>query len=586
LDIPLKAYWTLLSTYLRPQWPRVVLLALLLLANVGLQLVNPQIIRVFIDAAREGAAIQRLTQAALVYLGVAALVQTLNIAALYLSENVAWTATNALRRDLAVHCLRLDMSFHKMHTPGALIERIDGDVTALANFFSRMAIQLFSNGLLALGIVVALALEDWRIAGVALLYVALTATALRALQGASTRAWGESRQAESEMVGYLGERLAATEDIRASGAVDHVLAGLYRLMRTITQRWLCARMVQGWSQAAEGSAFLATQIGVLAIGAWLLLAGQMSIGTVYLVMHYLNRLRWPLIEIRRNVDDLQRARASIERIQDLFSTRPRVVETPRAALTDGALRVAFQDVSFAYDDAGTGGDERVLENVTFELAPARVLGLLGRTGSGKTTLTRLLFRLYDPTAGAIRLGDVDLVDVSLSDLKRRIGLVTQEVQLFQASVRHNVNLFSPRISDERILDAFHALGLWEWYEALPEGLDTLLQAGSNSLSAGEAQLLAFTRVFLKDPGLVILDEASSRLDPATEQLLETAIDRLLDGRTAIVIAHRLATVDRADEIVVLEQGRIHEQGSRQALARDPSSRFHHLLQTGLEEVLA
>jgi ABC-type multidrug transport system fused ATPase/permease subunit len=303
-------------------------------------------------------------------------------------------------------------------------------------------------------------------------------------------------------------------------------------------------------------------------------------------MQYLARLRWPLIQIRQNVSELQRARASVERIQALFATLPRVIEAPRAILPEGALRVCFEDVSFGYDD-GPSGEERehVLHSLDYGLAPSRVLGLLGRTGSGKTTLTRLLFRLYDPTQGAIRLGGVDLADVALCDLRQHVGLVTQDVQLFQASVRDNVALFSPRISDRQILDAFQALGLEPWYRSLPQGLDTVLRAGGRDLSAGEAQLLAFTRVFLKDPGLIILDEASSRLDPATEQLLEHAIDRLLQGRTAIIIAHRLATVDRADEIIVLEDGRIREQGPRRTLAQDPASRFYQLLQSGLEEVL-
>ena len=598
LNIPFNAYWALLKTYLKPQWPRVALLALLLVCNVGLQLVNPQIIRTFIDAAREGAALRRLTEAALVYLGIAFFSQSLSFAALYLSQNVAWTATNALRRDLALHVLRLDLSFHKAHTPGELIERIDGDVTALANFFSQMGIHLLSNGLLAVGITIALALEDWRAGAVAAGYALLTATALRAVQRASTRAWRDSRQVESELLGFFGERLAATEDLRANGAVPHVMRRLYGLMRTITRRWLCAQMVQAHSRAAEAVAAIGTEIGILAVGAWLLTRGQASIGTVYLLMHYFSRLRFPLLQIRQNVDDLQRARASIERIQALFATTPRVVEMPRtaeqphAALPPGALGVALNEVCFRYDDGlvdtgpAQGNGDHVLRNISFELAPGRVLGLLGRTGSGKTTLTRLLFRLYDPNEGAIHLGGVELAHLRLSDLKRRVGLVTQEVQLFQASVRHNVSLFSPRISDEQILDALRTLGLWAWYESLPQGLDTVMQAGGKSLSAGEAQLLAFTRVLLQDPGLIILDEASSRLDPATEQMLERAIDRLLEGRTAIVIAHRLATVERADEILVLDDGRIREHGERLVLARDPDSHFYHLQQTGLAGVLA
>jgi ATP-binding cassette, subfamily B, bacterial len=170
-------------------------------------------------------------------------------------------------------------------------------------------------------------------------------------------------------------------------------------------------------------------------------------------------------------------------------------------------------------------------------------------------------------------------------VRERIALVTQDVQLFQASVRDNLTFFSRDIPDERILDVIKELGLWKWYQALSHGLDTRLQSGGRSLSAGEAQLLAFTRIFLRDPGLIILDEASSRLDPATEQLIERALDRLLQNRTAIIIAHRLGTIRRTDEVMILEKGCIIEYGKRTHLAADPSSRFYHLLQTGLEEVL-
>ena len=221
----------------------------------------------------------------------------------------------------------------------------------------------------------------------------------------------------------------------------------------------------------------------------------------------------------------------------------------------------------------------------FQLPPGAVLGLLGRTSSGKTTLTRLLFRLFDPTAGTIRLGDTDLRDTRLVELRQRIGLVTQEVQLFHATVRDNLTFFDPSIPDGRIVAVLDEVGLTRWYRSLPAGLDTELAAGGSGLSAGEAQLLAFARVFLRDPGLVILDEASSRLDPATEGQLERAVDRLLQGRTAIVIAHRLATVERADEIALLEAGHIVEQGARIALARDPTSRFSQLRRIGLAEVL-
>lgn len=281
----------------------------------------------------------------------------------------------------------------------------------------------------------------------------------------------------------------------------------------------------------------------------------------------------------------------------------------------GALEVQFEDVSFGYHD-GLVNDtsEMVLHNLSFHIVPRKVVGLLGRTGSGKTSLTRLLFRLYDPDHGVIRIaqhnihpvyreisfpaprsgdkgvGDVihplvDIRQISLDQLRQQIGMITQNIQLFNASVRDNLTFFDDRIPDDRILSAIRDLDLWGWYRSLPDGLDTELEAGGGGLSAGEAQLLAFTRIFLKDPGLVILDEASSRLDPATENMINNAVERLVHDRTAIIVAHRLGTVQRADEIMILEDGRVCEFGPRLGLANDHDSHFSRLLQTGLEEVL-
>jgi ABC-type multidrug transport system fused ATPase/permease subunit len=200
---------------------------------------------------------------------------------------------------------------------------------------------------------------------------------------------------------------------------------------------------------------------------------------------------------------------------------------------------------------------------------------LGRTGSGKTTIARLLFRWYDPQEGEVRLDGVDLRRAQIEPLRARIGLVTQDVQLFQASLRDNLSFFDPDVSDETLAATLEALGLAEWLARLPQGLDAPLSPGS--LSAGEAQLVALARVTLKDPDLVILDEASSRLDPATEALLGRALDRLLHGRSAVIIAHRLQTVERADDILILEGGRAIEHGPRRELAADPDSRFSRLL---------
>jgi ATP-binding cassette, subfamily B, bacterial len=226
----------------------------------------------------------------------------------------------------------------------------------------------------------------------------------------------------------------------------------------------------------------------------------------------------------------------------------------------------------------------VLHDLSFQLAPGRVLGVLGRTGSGKTTIARLLVRFYDPDQGTVRLDGTDVATMRLAALRRSVSMVTQDVQLVGATLRDNLAFFDPAVDDAQLLKLLDELGLRVWVEGLPDGLDTTISPGS--LSAGEAQLVALGRVFIKNPGLVILDEASSRLDPATEATLDRALGRLLQGRTAIIIAHRLGTVDRADDILILEDGRVLEQGERARLAADPCSHFARLRREGLREVLA
>jgi ATP-binding cassette subfamily B protein len=326
---------------------------------------------------------------------------------------------------------------------------------------------------------------------------------------------------------------------------------------------------------------LLTLANLMAIGTgyWLFTGGAITIGTVYLLIHYVNMIEAPIWTLTHEVKSFQTIGACVERLSQLRKLQSAIVGGDKL-LPDGALGLSFEGVSFAYES-----DDPVLNDLTFKLQPGKVLGLLGRTGSGKTTLTRLVFRLYDPTSGRIMLDGANLREAGVQALRRRVAIVTQDVQLFRASVRDNLTFFDTSITDAQIESVIAELGLGDWFGSLPKGLDTPLETGGHSLSAGEAQLLAFTRIFLRDPGLVILDEASSRLDPATEQHIERAIDRLLRDRTAIIIAHRLGTVHRADDILILEDGRVGEYGDREQLARDPDSRFYSLLQTGLEEVL-
>jgi ATP-binding cassette, subfamily B, bacterial len=581
MQIPFKAYWELLARHVRPQKGRFCLLASLLLGSIGLRLFAPQIMRKFIDSALAGEALTVLLWTALVYLGIALLQQGISIAVTYLGENVAWTATNALRLELAQHALYLDMGFHNNHAPGELIERIDGDVTELATFFSQFALNLVSNGLLMIGILTVLYFEDWRVGLGFTIFAIATLLILGRVRNIAVPHQKARRQAEADLYGFIEEQLAGTEDIRASGAVGFSIRELVRHQAEILTHNRKASFKRWIIENAMGLALTLGSLLAIGSGFWLYTAGLATIGTVYLFVNYLSLLEEPLWAMTHEIESFQTIGACVERLTEFRKFQPDVVDGSGADLPNQALGLTFERVTFAYET-----DDPILHDLTFDLRPGSVLGLLGRTGSGKTTLARLIFRLYDPKDGRILLHGADLKAAHLETLRRRIAIVTQDVQLFRASVRDNLTFFDHSIPDERILSTLEQLELGDWFQSLPKGLDTVLDTGSHSLSAGEAQLLAFTRVFLSDPGLVILDEASSRLDPATESRLERAIDKLLQGRTAIIIAHRLHTVQRADEILILEDGRVSEHGERRRLAADPNSRFSHLLQTGLEEVLA
>lgn len=584
--MPLRAYTQLLYTYLHPQWRTVAVLTFALLSNIALQLVSPQLVRAFLDAAQTDAA---QTNAALtdlwvlagVFMGLALLQQVLSVWTTYLSEKVSWTATNDLRADLALHCLRLELAFHKTRTPGELIERIDGDVNALANFFSQLIIQVLGNGLLLVGVLLLLLREDWRVGLGLSVFALLALLILFKLRTLAVPRFAAVRQVEATFYGALGEYLAGTEDLRANGAAPYVLRQFFQQLRA----WLPLQTVaalSGYSMwlASLGTFALGTAIA-FGLSAYLWQAGLITLGTVYLIFNYTENLRRPIEQIRVQLQELQKAGASITRIQELLRTEPAIRDEGQAHIPAGALAVDLKQLEFHYER-----ETAVLQGLNLHLPAGRVLGLLGRTGSGKTTLARLLLRLYDFTGGDIHLNGVSLRAVPLAQLRQRVGLVTQDVQLFNATVRDNLTFFDQSIKDEAILTTLEELGLGPWFGALPGGLDTVLAAEGGGLSAGEAQLLAFARLFLRNPSLVILDEASSRLDPATEQLIERAISRLLQGRTGIIIAHRLSTVQRADDILILEAGRILEHGSRAALAQNPQSHFSRLLQTGLEAVLA
>jgi ATP-binding cassette, subfamily B, bacterial len=585
MRIPLRPYLQLLAKYLRPQLGRAALLAGLILLGIALRVINPQIIRRFLDAAQRGAPIEQLWLAGAAFLGFALLVQTLSVISVYLSEVVGWNATNALRADLALHALRLDMTFHNDKTPGDMIERIDGDVMDLAVFFSQLVVRVAGNIVLLIAILIVLFFENWVIGVGYLVFCTIALVAMRTFSAAAEPFWKASRDAHSDLYGFLEERLGGTEDIRSSGAGAYVIKRLYAFGRVMAtaEKNAGVRGVLVWMvfQCAHGMGYMLAFVA----GYWLVTTQGISLGTAYLLVYYTDTLFEPLRHLTTELEHFQKSAASIVRLNELFSRQSKIQPRAAAVVAPGVpLRLMFDGVTFGYADG-----DAVLRDVSFDLHPGKVMGVLGRTGSGKTTLARLIFRLYDVTAGRVCLAEdgqnaVDIRDMPLTILPERVGMVTQDVQIFRGTVRQNLTLFDAAIPDARVLEAIADLELGDWFARQTKGLDTELESGGKGMSAGEGQLLAFARVFLRNPGLVILDEASSRLDPLTERRIERAIDKLIgpgSGRTAVIIAHRLSTVQRADEILILERGGVVERGPRESLAADAHSRFSHLLRAQL-----
>lgn len=566
------SYRATLTTYLTPMRSRVVGLGFLLLGSIGLQLAVPQFLRRFIDLAVSRQAATGMVAIGLAYLVAGVVNQLLDAGASYLGADIGWSATNRLREELGFHLLTLDMGFHNDTTPGEMIERVDGDVTAISDFISRFLVRLLGAGVLLVGVLVVSWLEDYRMGMAVTLYVSAVLLLLLRLRNLAVSAAEQEREVSARLYGFVEERLAGIEDIRALGAGRSTMARFVPVMRDFYTRTTAAwrKRVTVWVSA--NTAFWAGDALGLAMGTWLVLRDSISVGTAFLVLQYLQLVRRPIEQVTQELQQLQKAAGGLVRIDQLRRLRSGIVEgTGDIAL--GPLSVEFDQVSFSYED------RLVLDDVSFRLEPGGVLGLLGRTGGGKTTITRLMARLYDPDKGSVLLGDVDIREARTDALRRSLGVVTQDVQLFRATVRENLTLFADR-PDGEVLAILDRAGLGGWIRSL--GLDSQIGSGGKGLSAGEQQLLAFARVFLQDPGVVILDEPSSRLDPATESLLATATERLFSGRTVVIVAHRLETVRTADRIMVVEAGRIAEHGPRHELAADPASAYARLIVAGAE----
>ncbi len=561
--------WRALAALLRPDAWRWVGLGALVATGAGLILTGPLIVRSIVDHAAEGTTSGQLTSLAVLFLIVAIASQLINMAVAWMATVTAWHTTNGIRIRLARHVLGLSHAFHRQHTPGELIQRVDGDVTSVSDFMGRVIPRAAGALFTVVGMIGVLFVVDWRLALGTAVYVAL---AVAVIVRGRHRAVGESSDemgSYARLYGGIEERLTAAEDLRSNGAGGHAMwrfvedsadamGSAVRREKAFLRMW--------W--AVDGSVAAGSVVSLI-VSALLVSRNVITIGDAFLLFQYVLLISRPLEDMVDQLETVQKANGAMVRVIDLLAVEPEIRDEGTTLAPRGPLTVEFRDVGFDYGD-----EQAVLQSIDLTFAAGRSIGIVGRTGSGKTTLSRLVLRLVEATRGSVVLGGVPIEQIPMAELRRRVALIPQEVELLSGSVRDNVTLFDETPTDDAVAAALCSAGLGSLADG---GIHRQLGAGGAGLSAGEAQLLALARVWLRNPDIVVLDEATARVDPATEIRLEEAVAKLTQGRTTMIIAHRLSTLRHVDEIVVLDHGCVVEHGDRADLTDDIESRYRHLL---------
>ncbi len=465
-----------------------------------------------------------------------------------------------LRNRVFDHLLKLSMPFYDREKAGVVVSRMTSDVDSLQELVQQGLLQLLASMLLIVGSVIFLALVSWQLLLVCLIPVPFVILASVKFQRDSNEAYLTVRDRIGLTLSSLQEGISGVRVIQAYGREDREIDRFQHRNNSLYRAHMKSVFVQAWYlPVIEGAAVGCTAL-VVAIGGKMVVSGAATVGTVAFFVLTLSNLFEPLQQLSQLFNTVQSSGAALHKLFDLLDTEIDLEERPGAVtLPDhGELRV--EGLGFAYGDGPP-----VLSDVDLVLPLGEKLALVGPTGAGKSTLAKLMARLYDPTAGRVTYAGIDLRDAQLKSLRTQITVVPQEGYLFHGTIRDNVRIGRPDATDQDVEDALESLGLLARFESQPQGLDTEVNERGSSLSAGERQLVSLARAALADPAVLVLDEATSSLDPGTEVLVETALERLVQGRTVIVIAHRLTTAERSDRVGVVADGRLAELGTHAEL---------------------
>jgi ATP-binding cassette, subfamily B, bacterial len=561
-----KVRW--LIGLLKPYRGRMALMFVFLLIETGAGLAPPYLAGRAIDAGIIPGDVDALTWTVAAFAAFALLYAIATYAETYL---VGWVGTRALqdmRERLFAHIQGMSIGFFTRKSPGVLISRMTNDVEALNQLVTSGVVTIFSSSLTLVGVVVILLVLDVKLALITFLTFPLLAVASVIFRIVSAGAYRATRERIAAVTAYLQESLSGVRVVRSFGQeprhVDEMTA-LNEANRAVNMKTVYLNA--SYFPAVELLAAVGTAV-ILLYGGSQAIDGAIQIGVIVAFVGYLARFFEPIQELSQLYTTYQQGMAALDKIFDLLDTEPDMVDAPEA-IDPGPLRgeIELDGVWFSYAEEPDLDDPSkwALQGVDLHVPPGQTLALVGPTGAGKSTFAKLVARFYDPQQGRVLVDGHDLRGVQQRALRRQLGIVPQEGFLFSGSVRENVAFGRPEASSEEIEDAIAAVGASAFVAALPQGIETEVGERGIQLSAGQRQLVAFARALLAEPRILILDEATSNVDVRTEKTIEQGLERLLHGRTAIVIAHRLSTIRRAGKIVVLEGGRIAEEGTHEEL---------------------
>lgn len=552
---------------LRRTWRRlgryrgaIVVTALVVVLQAAMMLAGPAIVRFGIDKGVRAGDAGRLNLAVLLYVVAAAGAYVFGRITIVMIGRIGEGFLRELRGTVFAHQMRMSMDFFDRNRTGTLVSRMTADIEALQELVSQGLSVFIVNILIFFGAFVVMLIMSWQLTLIVLASMPFVLWASAWFRRESNRAYLALRDQIGSTLTSLQEGLAGVRVVQAFAQEDptanrfeEVSEGQYRAHmeteRIAAWYFPVIELAQGFSIAA-----------VLVLGGWLTSEQAVTLGTVVAFVLYLQTLFEPIQELGHLLNTVQASGAALQKLYGLLDEDPTLTEAESAVDLPANGRLVVDHVSFAY-----GKGETVLDDVSIVVEPGHRLALVGSTGSGKSTLAKLMVRFYDPLEGSVSYGGVDLRHATLSSLRRRIVVVPQEGFLFDGTVRENLLVGSPDATDERLWQSISDLGLRARFEAFPDGLDTVVQERGRNFSAGEKQLISITRAALADPEVVVLDEATSSLDPGTELTVERALERLTAGRTVVVVAHRLTTAERADAVAVVQDGRVVEHGHHSEL---------------------